>query len=100
MLTSDADMPRNADIDDSIAIPQTSVALLVGAFSAGVIKGIYNAAVNLLWGTIQLAKLPFTSIVAAGRYEAEVWASVTPAERATFADSRSGPRPTPARRTR
>lgn len=87
VLSTQDDLTHDVGIDDSIAIPTSNPAVLVGAFSAGTVQGIYNASTGLLWGAVDLAKLPFTSIMATGRFEAEVWASFTPEERANFLSS-------------
>ena len=87
VLSTQDDLTHEVGIDDSIAIPTTPPAAYVGAFAAGTVQGIYNASTGLLWGAVDLAKLPFTSIMATGRFEAEVWASFTPEERANFLSS-------------
>jgi len=79
--TTDGDLSKRISIDDSITIPEYSWVTHVAAVTVGGIEGLWNAACSMVTGLIDLAKLPYTVLVAAAEIQAQVWKESTPAER-------------------
>jgi PKD repeat protein len=82
--TTDADLSRRVSIDDSIPIPVTDPLALGGAILVGTVEGVGSAIAALLGGVVDLAKLPYTAIVATSAYQKQVWDSFTDSEKQDF----------------
>jgi hypothetical protein len=75
---------HRVSIDDSVAIPETSYALLAGAVSVGVIEGVYSFVASIPTMIKELVKLPYTILHAAVEFQSEVWTAFTPEEKEQF----------------
>ncbi len=71
-------------IDDSIALPETSYALLAAAISAGVVEGVFSFVAAIPTMVKELVKLPYTILHAAVELQSQVWASFTQEEKEQF----------------
>jgi len=90
LRTTEADLSKRISIDDSITIPPFEYGPFAGAVLVGGVEGLWNAACSMVTGVVDLAKLPYTVLVAAAGIHAQIWKESTPAERlALVADTTS-----------
>ena len=82
--TTPGDLHHEVGIDDSIALPETSYTYLGAAIFKGAVEGVLNAGISLVYGLVDLAKMPYTVLRAAAVYQSKVWDSFTPEERELF----------------
>jgi PKD repeat protein len=82
--TTPGDLHHEVGIDDSIALPETSYTYLGAAIFKGAVEGVLNAGISLVYGLVDIAKMPYTVLRAAAEYQSKVWDSFTPEEREQF----------------
>jgi PKD repeat protein len=85
VLAEESDLRHRVSIDDSIEIPAFDPLAFGGAVLVGGVEGVWNATVATLWGVVELAKLPYTTVVATAEFQSQVWGSFTEEEREAFA---------------
>jgi PKD repeat protein len=85
ILSTDPDLNHDAiSIDDSIPIPPSDPVAVAGGITVGALEGVWSFASSALWGLVDLAKMPYTTLRAATEFGAQVWETFTPEEKEAF----------------
>lgn len=83
---SEDHLRRRVSIDDSIEIPPFDPRAFGGAIMVGGVEGVWNGTAATLWGVVELAKLPYTTLRATAEFQSQVWDSFSEAEKQAFVD--------------
>ena len=84
-IKSDAsDLELTIHIDDGVAVPKTDYLALAGGLMVGSAEAAGEMAAGIMYGIVELVKLPYTVIAGASTYQSRVWDSFTEKEKEAF----------------